>query len=82
MNNDLNPDDIIKIPAVDIYNPIGEELFHVSRVTGLLENLGTAITRWGSDEGVPCSVLKVGEGWKSGKIRIKVEFIPDSESSI
>ena len=72
MNSDLNPDDIIK-PVDGYSSAIGLEICQASKITEMFEHFGTLTT----DEGVACSVLKVGENWKSGKIRVKLEFIPD-----
>lgn len=36
-------------------------------------------TSWLKPDGVPCQVLRTdGRGWQSGKVRFRVEFIPDS----
>lgn len=33
------------------------------------------------DEGIECEMLQVGRHWQSGKIRLKLEFIPAEVSS-
>jgi hypothetical protein len=38
--------------------------------------LGPAIEEWVS-EGIRCEILRPGEGWQKGKVRLQVQFIPD-----
>lgn len=37
---------------------------------------GSAASKW-LGEGIPCETLRVGGGWEKGRVRIRLEFVPD-----
>lgn len=80
----LNPNDVIKPDAnfnlIGYLSGGGSEIFTADKLTQLFENnFGETITPWLSDEGVECEVIRANraQGWEKGKIRIKIEFIPN-----
>ena len=34
------------------------------------------------EEGMPCKVMRPGQGWQKGRLRITVEFCPDESVAI
>lgn len=77
----LNNDDVISMDAsaslANTSTSTCEEL--ITTLQGILHyHLGTdAASNW-SNDGVNCRVLQIkGGGWQTGKVRVRIEFIPD-----
>lgn len=52
-------------------------------ICGLLEKMDSdAEKRMKWRDGVECEILSPNTGWKKGKIRVTLEFIPDEPESI
>lgn len=74
---ELNDDDVISIDP-DLSFKVGG-LLKVSRLYSALQDwFAKPANQWFHPSGVRCEILSIdGGGWKKGKIRFKVEFIPD-----
>lgn len=79
---DLDNDDVVYSESSDFVGPT----FKVSQLkTAVLSwSLGdtrypaTSRQRWFTPNGIKCQVLRVqGGGWQSGKLRFRLEFVPD-----
>ena len=74
----LNDDDVIHIDSGS--GLVGAPTFRVvqtkRRIAEATHCLGPNIERWAKD-GVRCEILRPGENWRRGKVRLQVEFIPD-----
>jgi len=45
--------------------------------------LGEPLNRWVQERGIECEVLQVeGGGWQKGKIRFRMEFIPETAPAL
>jgi KGK domain len=92
MNNSdfkLNDDDVISTdPLLSLCTgPIFKVKDAPQGMTGKLslDSRGnpSLYTRWLTKEGVKCEVLQVsGRGWLKGKIRFRLEFIPDEPPQV
>lgn len=82
----LNDDDVVSMDAGASLNRTStstcEEL--ISRLQGYIRgNLGDVIASDWCNDGVICRILQVkGGGWQTGKVRIRIEFIPDQPTDI
>lgn len=77
-NFQLNGDDVVSMEADA--SIIGTQTFRVSQFTqNLRKRLGASALESWFGEGIECELLIAsrGGGWQTGKIRIRVEFIPD-----
>jgi len=71
----LDEDDVL---SVDQGSPVGTPVFKVWQgVEGIVNNRVSNPSGWAED-GVECEVIgsKIG-GWKKGRVRVCLEFIPD-----
>ena len=83
--NELRPDDVVSLDKSK--NPIAVSTFQVKELTSNLasrcgrELSPETIKQWSSC-GVECQVLQTdGKGWKKGKVRLSLEFVPDEIDS-
>ncbi len=77
----INEHDVISMDAAK--SLIGLEVFKANQLpAGLKERWGTnAIEQW-LNEGIDCEVLgETGGGWRKGKIRFRLEFIPETSNA-
>ncbi len=76
----LNDDDVISIdPGQNFAKTSTSKIKEVkySLITEWLKGLGN----WVGEEGVRCQVLLANRiGWHKGKVRLRIEFIPDNPS--
>jgi hypothetical protein len=73
--------------VVRFENSIASRQLNIARDLFMFEQFLTALSQKITDdkdfqkqwfaEGVSCSALIPGQDWKTGKMRIKIEFIPD-----
>jgi hypothetical protein len=85
MTIELNDDDVVSLARY--LSLIETETFKAGQLKrGVQDRLRNAITdqsrKFVDDwfgHGVPCETLKAngGDGWKKGKVRIRLEFVPD-----
>ena len=87
--NNLNPYAVTDKTVIHLENywseidklGIGRDLFMIEEFSGTLAGKITSSKdsqlEWFA-EGVACSALIPGKIWQTGKIRIQIEFIPDS----
>ncbi|MDV2998819.1 MAG: hypothetical protein N5P05_000425 [Chroococcopsis gigantea SAG 12.99] len=80
----MNGNDVISLNNHDDKTWIGH---HTFKTEEFLNNLSHKVDgnrekqkRW-ITEGVDCTVLTPNQGWQKGKIRLSVEFVPDSVES-
>jgi hypothetical protein len=84
MSELLDDDDVLSMDASD--NPVNNQTVLVSQVLQKIRNsLGSQIHKWvqldGGEPGAECEVLRASAvGWRKGKVRLRVEFIPDEPS--
>lgn len=79
----INDHDVVSMDAAK--SLIGLETFKVGQLpAGLKERWGTnAIEQWLSSEGIDCEMLgEAGGGWRKGKIRFRLEFIPEVSNAV
>lgn len=80
MTENLDGNDVVSMDANR--SLLGTQTFKISQFAkGFSDRFGSSVMNNWLDEGVECEVLKVGEGWRNGKIRIRFEFVPDEPSS-
>ncbi len=78
-NFQLNDDDVVSMESN--WSVIGSKLFKLGWFKEGLGHLNTALGKW-VDEGIECEFLSAyGGGWLKGKIRLRLEFIPDEPES-
>jgi hypothetical protein len=74
----LNDDDVVHMEHGQ--SMLNASTFKVGQFKHHFRNyknaLGPAIESWVS-EGINCEILRPGEGWQKGKVRLQVQFIPD-----
>lgn len=74
----LNDDDVVHMEHGQ--SMLNASTFRVGQFKqhfrGYKNALGPAIEAWIS-EGIKCEILRPGEGWQKGKVRLQVQFIPD-----
>ncbi len=74
---ELNNDDVMSLSGEATFKA-GSMLKVVQLYTAAANYLGSPHSNWFQEKGISCEVLKVeGGGWQKGKIRFRVEFIPD-----
>ncbi len=56
------------------------EEFNDKLKKGIFRNTEEEANKW-IDEGVQCKILSPQSHWKKGKIRIRLEFVPDDSDS-
>jgi hypothetical protein len=81
MTEHLDSNDVVSMDANQ--NLLSAQTFKVSQLTrGLSQRFSSSVvtSHW-LEEGVECEVLRVGEKWCKGRIRIQLElnfeFVPD-----
>ncbi len=79
MSKLLNDDDVVSITELH-WSLIGAWTFKISQLMAHLKTLtnreGKQVKEW-TEDGVPCEVLQPGGNWQKGKVRVRIEFIPD-----
>ena len=74
----LNDDDVVHMERGQ--SLLSTSTFKVEQLKehfrGYKNNIHPAIEEW-VGEGINCEILRPGEGWQKGKVRLQVEFIPD-----
>lgn len=80
----LKSDEVISLNEWKDRVVVSHKTFKVSEfIYGLLEKMDhDAEKRIKWKEGVECEVLSPNTGWKKGKIRVTLEFIPEESESI
>jgi hypothetical protein len=75
----LGDDDVLSMEQQ--HSPIHDATMQVSEILGYIEiNTSNQLSDWLAD-GAPCRVLRAsGGGWKSGKVFIRISFVPDEDS--
>lgn len=75
----LDPDDVLLVdkPGLPNHSPFLLKQFLSALQALLIQQQGSAGGLTNND-GVRCKVLRPGEEWRSGKIRIRLEFCPDA----
>jgi hypothetical protein len=74
-NFQLNDDDVVSMESN--WSVIGSNLFKLGWLKNGLEHLNGSLKKW-LGEGVECELLSAyGGGWLKGKMRLRLEFIPD-----
>ncbi|GAX37880.1 KGK domain-containing protein [Nodularia sp. NIES-3585] len=53
----------------------------IGEIRQVIKNLFSYSPSWISDDGVQCELLREGRRWQSGRIRLRLEFVPDEEES-
>jgi len=86
--NNLNPYAVTDKTVIQIKNQSSMESLGLGRNLFVVEEFSQALSQKISQysgsqkqwvtEGVDCSVLIPGKDWQAGKVRIQIEFIPDS----
>jgi KGK domain len=77
--------DVVTVPKQK--SPLNASSFKVSEMSAylagiLVSHIRKDLTEW-DEPGIGCEVLQVsGGGWRKGKVRISLEFIPESEERI
>jgi hypothetical protein len=76
----LKDDDVLQAPATGILNQqtfSTKEFMQGIRML-LGSKLGSGVEKW-LGEGVACRLLRAdgSEGWQPGKVRVRLEFVPD-----
>jgi hypothetical protein len=84
MTEHLNGNDVVSMDASR--NLLSTQTFKVSQLDkGVSNRFGSLIKDW-LDEDVECEVLRVGEDWRKGRIRIqfeiRFEFVPDEAGQL
>lgn len=76
----LNSDDVVR---VDRFVLVKHSPFLGTQFVVALQNLLAAenASALVNNSGVPCEVLKPGESWQKGKLRIRLEFVPDAPAA-
>ncbi|PSF33604.1 KGK family protein [Aphanothece hegewaldii CCALA 016] len=81
----LNRDDVVSINNYEDKIILSHVTFQVKEfVEDLMKQIDKSEERrekWGQ-KGVECEILSPNTGWKKGKIRITLEFIPEEPESI
>ena len=74
---DLDKDDVVTSPGSFTFK--GGNTLKISELYEAINNyVGQDSFLWFCEPGVPCRVLRVeGGGWKTGRMRFRLEFIPD-----
>ena len=78
---ELNPKDVVSMSEDD--TPLNGSTFKAGQLTFHLADRtinDDYVEAWISS-GVKCEVLREGEPWRKGKVRISLHFIPDESSS-
>lgn len=59
-------------------------IFKVGQLHSAAKNhLGAPLCKWFEEGGIECEVLQVeGGGWQKGKIRFRMEFIPETAPAL
>ncbi len=71
----FNDDDVVSIDPE--YSGNQSRLLKTSWLKESVKRfLGSVASSW-FGEGVPCEVLRVGGSWEKGRLRIRLEYIPD-----
>ncbi len=74
---ELNKDDVVSL-APDMSFKAGGTVKVDHLYAAVTSHVGAPYSNWFKETGVVCEVLKTeGGGWQKGKIRFRVEFIPD-----
>lgn len=77
-NFNLNDDDVVQMNRTDSF--VDASTFTGKQVKMRLAEaknfFGGDMERW-AGEGVKCEVLCPGENWQKGKVRLRMEFVPD-----
>lgn len=77
-NFNLSDDDVVNMDRtnsfVDASTFTGRQV--KIRIAEAKTFLGGDMEAW-AGEGVKCEVLRPGEGWRKGKVRLRMEFVPD-----
>lgn len=72
----LKRKDVVSL-TTNISSPLSGRTFKVEQFAWALHIVAKIPEQW-SNEGTPCEVLRAdAPGWKSGRVRISLEFIPD-----
>jgi hypothetical protein len=73
---ELNDDDVVSMKSE--YSWIQSKLFLFKWLIDGLPRLTSCLNLW-LNEGVECEVLFAnGGGWQKGKMRLRLEFVPDN----
>lgn len=80
MTEHLDDDDVVSMDANR--SLLNTPTFKVSQFArSFSDRFGSStVVNW-LGEGVECEVLKAGQEWRQGKIRIRFEFVPDEPIS-
>jgi len=76
MTEHLDDNDVVSMDANR--SLLGTQTFKVVQFArGFSDRFGSSVMDGWLGEGVECEILRVREGWRKGKIRIRFEFVPD-----
>lgn len=76
---DLQDSDVIHMESSE--NLGSGSTSRISEIRKDIEHRFSYQQQWVSEDGAECELLQEGGKWQKGRIRLKLEFVPDKEES-
>jgi hypothetical protein len=77
-NFNLNDDDVVQMNRTESFVDASTFVVRQARIrlVDAKNVIGGDMNAW-AGEGVKCEILRPGERWQKGKVRLRLEFVPD-----